>query len=261
MASPTSPKRVLRLYRQLIYGVESVAAGTAATTFTQEPCRAVVPTVNRAAEQQMEYTGTAAALVDDLEMTHSSATVITVPARVAGYSSLATAAIIGNACDTVTGTTPKIHTCVPPATTTACNTLTHVIDTGDRSGANVAQNLLQYTFCTVASVSYAMQPNGVNIVTVNTVGNHPTIVALPTITNYVGSTANYPKTRVAGFQNTFTLIASDGSTQYTSNITSGTLTLTRAVSPEFGIFQQNAFDYVPGELMIAGSFTATYDGP
>lgn len=257
MPSPTSPTYYTPSQKEFIYAIESVAAGTAGTVLIREPCIDIVPTINRTTAEMMGYTGNAAIHIGSDETQHNATVVVTVDARADGFAGIAMLAMLGNGADTYAAGPPKTHTKAPSITTNRCNTFTIWFNTGDSS------NCLQFTYGSISDISFGVDPTGRLVATITMECFFPTKVAHPSITNYVGSTANYKITTVLGSQGTYSIRSSAGSgATYvpTANIQGATLDFSRQVEVEPNGAGLNPADIGLGELTMAVSLTAQYDG-
>lgn len=251
---PTSPTYYTPSQKEFLFAIESVAAGTAGTTVIREPCNDIVTTINRTTVEHMEYTGNAAVHVGSDETQHSATIVVTVPARNTGFASFAQLAMMGNASETVsTGSPPYSHTGTPSITTNRCNTFTIWHNHGDSA------NVLQMTYATITDISLTIDPAGVLVAAITLTSNFPTWGARPTINTYIGSTANYPKTRTLGSQGTYNLYNS-ANALYSNKILGATIALSRAVEVLPNAQGLDPADIATAEIQLAVTIQAEYDG-
>lgn len=253
MASPTSPTYYTPSQKEFIFAIESVAAGTAGTVLIREPCIDIVTTPSRTTVEHMEYTGNAAVHVGSDETQHQAQIVITVPLRASGFAAFALLATQGNASEVVAGAGPYTHTGKPSITTNRCNTFTIWHNHGDSA------NVMQMVYGTISDISIAGDPTGVMMATITLTSYFPTEVAHPSITTYVGSTANYKSTRVFGSQGTYSLYSS-ASTTYTNKMLGCTIDLSRTVEALPNGQGLNPADIGTAELGLQVSINAEYDG-
>src|SRR5206468_2760854 len=116
-------------------------------------------------------------------------------------------------------------------------------DTGDTA------NVLQMTYATISDYSLTVNPAGVLMASIKLSSFFPVTVAKPTIVTYIGSTANYAKTRVLGSQGTYTLYSSAGAA-YVNKILGATITFSRPVEVEPNAQGLNPADIATGALTL-----------
>jgi hypothetical protein len=186
---------------------------------------------------------------------------ITVTNGGAGYTSVPTVVLTGGGFTTAAtatavlgaAATTNTHTWKTSVLTNRLNTITIWHDTGDTG------NTLQMVYCTISDVALTVNPQGVLMADIKLTSFFPVPGARPTIANYIGSTANYPKTRVLGSQGTYTLYNSAGAA-YANKILGATITFSRPIEVEPNAQGLNPADIATGPLTLAISIDAQYDG-
>lgn len=254
MASPTSPTAYSPESREFCFGIESVAAGTAATVITHEVAEDITIRYMRNTYQSMGFRKAAATRGKSYVTQRHVEVDIKVCYHAAGFGAFVLGCLQGNGSEgATTGTGPYIHPFTPNATGNRMNTVSLWLDWGDH--AHVQKCL----FGVISSWSASINPDGALEIAVTVVAKWPTFTTTVTPTNYVGSTANYPVTPVLGSQGTYTIQNGAGAA-YTNNVLGCTLNFARTVAPLPNATALDPADINANEIVFTGSMDWEYDG-
>src|SRR5579872_3495896 len=155
MPSPTSPIAYSPETREFCFGIESAAAGTAATVITHEVAEDVTIKFMDSRYQSAGFRKAAATRGRSYRTQRYVEVDVKVCARSAGFAAFSLGALQGNGSEgAVTGTTPKVHTWTPAAGNNRCNTFTLWFDLGDHG------HVMQILRATVASWVVTANPDG-----------------------------------------------------------------------------------------------------
>ncbi|MGH2449255.1 MAG: hypothetical protein ACRDFS_11730 [Chloroflexota bacterium] len=240
--------------QQIAWGLEDTTAGTPPTTFQVERCKPSLALMSDMYKPE-EYFGTGVSTTDWIEMTHHAELTLQFDVNLSGLCPSAIMSMLGDAAntgsaDTVSGTSPYIHTGVGGVKGTRCNTYSFPYQTG--SG-----DVLHLTYGTVDSLKVTWAPNNPLKAELKAICFFPDADAvMPTVTQP-------PKLdRVTSYAGVFNLQSSAG-TAYASKVLSGGLTMTRNSKVTFSTSSgtQQPLDIIPGELTLTlDSIDLFYDG-